>query len=105
MTFFRHMTLCERNGSLVNVIDTDQLPKSYTDQAPRTGARFALLAGELNKCFLAESQKRTFAYFENHAPGRHSLHVFPGYSHLDIFMGKNAARDIFPTILRELAGS
>ena len=105
MTFFRHMDLCERNGSLVNVIDTDRLPKSYTDQAPRTEARFVLLAGALNKCFLAESQERTFAYFEGYNPGYHSLHVFPDYSHLDIFLGKNAAHDIFPTILRELEGN
>lgn len=105
MTFFRHIERCERNGSLVNVIETDRLPKSYTDQAPRTDARFSFLAGALNKCFLPESQQRTFDHFEKHAPGRHSLHVFPGYSHLDIFMGKNAGRDIFPTILQELAAS
>jgi pimeloyl-ACP methyl ester carboxylesterase len=103
MTFFRHIDLCERNGSLVNVIDSDRLPKSYVDQAPRTKARFGFLAGALNKCFLAESQERTFAYFEQYEPGYHSLHVFPTYSHLDIFMGKNAADDVFPTILRELA--
>lgn len=102
MTFFRHMDLCERNGSLVNMVDDERLPKSYTDQAPRTEARIVLLAGALNKCFLAESQERTFAYFEKHRPGYHSLHVFPRYSHLDIFLGKNAAKDIFPTILREL---
>ena len=45
-------------GSLVNVIDSDRLPISYVDQAPRTKARFAFLAGALNKCFLAESQER-----------------------------------------------
>jgi len=27
----------------------------------------------------------------------------PGYSHLDVFMGKNAARDVFPLMLKELA--
>ena len=35
-------------------------------------------------------------------PGCHALHVLPGYSHLDVFMGKNAARDVFPLMLEEL---
>ena len=36
-------------------------------------------------------------------PARHhSLHVLPTYSHLDMFMGKSAARDVFPIIIDEL---
>jgi hypothetical protein len=30
------------------------------------------------------------------------MHVLPRYGHLDVFMGKDAARDIFPTIIDEL---
>ena len=32
-------------------------------------------------------------------PGRHSLHVFPGYGHQDVFMGKHCDRDVFPTFV------
>ncbi|HEX9484518.1 MAG TPA: hypothetical protein VF929_08045, partial [Gemmatimonadaceae bacterium] len=56
----------------------------------------------LNRCFLPESQQRTFAHFDALRPGYHSLHTFPAYSHLDVFMGKNAARDVFPIIAHEL---
>ena len=35
-------------------------------------------------------------------PGRHELHVFPGYGHQDPFMGKHVAEDVFPTFLRFL---
>jgi hypothetical protein len=28
--------------------------------------------------------------------------VFPKYGHQDVFMGKNAHRDVFPLILNEL---
>ena len=39
----------------------------------------------------------------NIQPGRHALHVVPGYGHLDIFLGRNAARDVFPGMVAELA--
>ena len=60
------------------------------------------MAGELNACFLPESQRRTYEWFEGQAPGRHGFHAFERYSHLDVFMGKDAARDTFPVILEEL---
>lgn len=28
--------------------------------------------------------------------------LFPDYNHLDVFIGKNAARDVVPLILKEL---
>jgi hypothetical protein len=28
--------------------------------------------------------------------------VLPGYSHLDVFFGQHASRDVFPLILEEL---
>lgn len=102
MTFFRHIGLCERHGSLVSLPGTSGLPKDFAAQAPETDARFAFLSGRKNLCFLTESQEQTFAFFERHRPGSHALHVFPDYSHLDIFMGQNAAADVFPTIEAEL---
>jgi len=36
---------------------------------------------------------------EKIAPGRHELHVFPGYGHQDPFMGNRVDRDIFPRLL------
>ncbi|MPZ64212.1 MAG: alpha/beta fold hydrolase [Pseudonocardiaceae bacterium] len=30
---------------------------------------------------------------------QHELHVFPGYGHQDVFMGRNAAVDVFPHLL------
>ena len=47
-------------------------------------------------------QRRTHDWFERHSPGRHSAHFFPGYGHLDIFMGQRADEDIFPVIVNEL---
>ncbi len=103
MTFFAQMNKCIRAGHLVAVSERDGLPSSYVDQAPQTDARIVLLAGEDNLCFLPESQARTFEFLEQHRPGRDALHRIKGYGHLDVFLGKNAAKDTYPLILEELA--
>jgi pimeloyl-ACP methyl ester carboxylesterase len=102
LTFFRQMRRCVDAGRLLSVDARPELPADFTAQPARTDARFAFLAGDQNACFLPASQRRTFEWFDRHAPGRHSLHVLPGYGHLDVFMGKDAARDTFPTIIDEL---
>ncbi len=55
-----------------------------------------------NTCFLAASQQRTFDYFDALAPGRHRLELLPGYTHLDVFLGREAHRNVFPLIVEAL---
>jgi hypothetical protein len=102
ITFFAQMRKCVAAGRLVSVEGRDELPRDFVAQPPRTDARFVFFTGLENRCFLPESQVRTFQWFESHQPGRHAIHELPGYSHLDVFMGKNAARDVFPLMLKEL---
>lgn len=102
LTFFAQMASSVRAGRLRPTGTVPGLPDDPVAGAPRTDARFALIAGRDNLCFLPESQERTFDHLERHAPGRHSLHVVDGYGHLDVFMGRYAARDTFPLILEEL---
>ena len=102
LTFFEQILRCVEKGNLVSVDDRPELPADFASQPPRTKARFAFFAGELNACFTAESQVRTHAWFERHDPGRHTVHVLPSYGHLDVFMGAHAAHDVFPTMLEEL---
>ncbi|MGH2627045.1 MAG: esterase, partial [Anaerolineales bacterium] len=82
-----------------------ELPADFTAQEPLTDARFAFFAGEENRCFLPESQVRTHEFFERFRPGYHSLHLVPGYGHLDIFMGRRAAQDVLPRMVAELERS
>ncbi len=65
-------------------------------------ARFAFLARERNVYFLAASQQRTYAFFQELRKDYHSLQVLPGYGHPYVFIGKNAVSDVFPIILEEL---
>ena len=102
MTFFQEMGKCIAAGHLVSSGKYDKLPASFVGQAPNTDARFVFLAGEFNHCFLPASQARTFDFFDRHAPGRHGFYELADYGHLDVFVGKHAARDTFPLILDEL---
>ncbi|GLW05163.1 hypothetical protein Misp01_02930 [Microtetraspora sp. NBRC 13810] len=102
LTFFQQMARCVRRGHLVSYERVKGLPDDYTAQEPRTAARVVFLAGERNRCFLPESQRRSHAFFSRFRPRFHSLHVLPRYSHLDMFLGRHAHRDVFPLIVREL---
>ncbi len=103
LTFFSQMAKCARRGNLVSVGRYKELPDDFCAQAPRTDARFVFLAGERNVCFLPESQRRSHEFFNRFRKGFHSLHTFPTYGHLDVFMGKNASSDTFPVIVNELS--
>lgn len=102
MSFFAQMDRCSRAGHLVPVDDLPALPSSFVARAPQTDARFVFLAGEDNRCFLPESQQRSFDFFAKHRPGRDTLHRISGYGHLDVFFGREACRDTYPLILEEL---
>jgi hypothetical protein len=103
VTFFKQILACVKAGHLVSVDGRRELPESFVAQPPRTDARFAFLTGEENNCFVPESQHRTWEWFDAHAPRRHTYHSFPGYGHLDIFIGQRASEEVFPVIVDELA--
>lgn len=98
MTFFDHIKKCVRSGTLVSADGS----VDYAGAAPKTNARFVFFSGKLNKCFRSESQVNSYNYFNKIRGGFHQLHLYDTYSHLDIFFGKNAYTDIFPTMIKEL---
>ncbi|MDH3752910.1 MAG: alpha/beta hydrolase [Acidimicrobiia bacterium] len=102
-TFFSQIHAGVAAAQLVTVDGDQRLPRRPADQPPRSDARFVFLAGRDNKCFLPESQERTYEWFDRNSSADHSLHLFADYGHLDVFIGENAARDIFPVIIDELA--
>jgi hypothetical protein len=102
LTFFEQMVRCIHAGHLVPVEHRKELPADFVAQAPLTDSRFAFIAGLNNRCFLADSQRRTFEFFDGYRRNYHTFRPIADYGHLDIFIGKNAARDVFPLILEEL---
>jgi pimeloyl-ACP methyl ester carboxylesterase len=103
LTFWMQIRRCVRDGHLISIEGRPELPASFVAQAPQTDARFSFITGGANNCFAPESQRRTFDWFERREPGRHSLHIVPGYGHMDVFIGEHAGSDWHPIILGELA--
>ena len=102
LTFFSRSCAASRPVICSRSTSTPSCRTTSAPQPPATDARFAFLAGAMNTCFTADSQRATHAWFDRPRPRRHTLHVFAGYGHLDVFMGRRAAEDIFPTIVAEL---
>ena len=96
LTFFKQIAKSARVGRLLPTGTVPGMPLDPLSGPPAKHARFHLMAGTHNRCFLPESQTRTYEYLESHDPGRHSIEYLKGYGHLDVFMGKYAARDVFP---------
>lgn len=99
LSFFSHMQKCVKSGALVR---NDKGAGGYTEKAPMTTARFVLFAGKKNKCFSPKSQENTYEYLNKLQPGLHKLYLLDDYSHLDVFFGKNAHKDVFPKMINEL---
>jgi hypothetical protein len=102
ITFFQQMARCVRHGHLVSLQQNKELPADFTAQPPQTDARFSFFTGKRNLCFLPESQEQTYKFFSEHRKNYHTLNAFSEYGHLDMFMGKDAAHDVFPKMAEEL---
>ncbi|HEX8536881.1 MAG TPA: esterase, partial [Cystobacter sp.] len=102
LSFFRQMLESLSAGYMTPVDGYRELPQDVALRRPQTDARFVFMTGRGNRCFLAESQQRSYEALSRYRRGYHSLHVLPGYGHLDVFLGKNAPWDVFPLILAEL---
>lgn len=106
-SFFKQMGQCALAGHLVPSGAVSRLPDSFTDVELADISdlpRFTFMAGSANTCFLPSSQERTWRHFEERDPGRHHLRLLPGYSHLDVFIGRDAHRDVYPHIVSGLEG-
>ncbi len=102
-SFFEQMRRSVRAGHVVPVSDLYALPRDLLAGAPRTGARFTLLAGTRNTCFVPAAQERTHAWLDAHAPGRHALRLLDGRGHQDPWFARDADRDVHPVVLAALA--
>jgi hypothetical protein len=103
LSFLSHMQSCLKAGHIVSTGKyRDLLPDDFVAQAPRTDARVVFMTGDLNATFLPVSQEKTYDFFERFARGRHVLQKIHGYGHLDVFIGKHSASEVFPLIVDEL---
>ena len=74
---------------------------------PQKAARLALpisfVAGAGNELFFPETCIRTQRWLSAHNdPALYTRHIFDGYAHMDLFIGRDAARDVFPYLIEQL---
>lgn len=98
--YYRHMARMVRAGRAVRHDGRKHpdLPADYLAGAAEVRTPVLLTTGAENNVF-ADSNQVCYERLEAVAPGRHELEVFDGYGHQDVFMGRNAARDVFPRML------
>ena len=96
---FKQITRAVRAGHFVGADGED----AYLPRTDRLRIPIAFLHGEQNRLFLPEGSRLTYEHLQQaNGPELYTRHVFPGYAHMDCFIGKNAARDVYPTVLAEL---
>ena len=99
LTSFAHIRQFIRNGRLVDAAGADV----YVPNIGRLTTHVVLVQGRENELFLAEGSARTEQWIrEHHGPGSCMRLVIPDYAHLDCFIGRSAARDVFPLLVHEL---
>ncbi|MEZ3160269.1 alpha/beta fold hydrolase [Microbacterium sp. BWT-B31] len=99
MTTLRHITRILREDHAVSY-DGDH---DYLDGADNMRVPIAFLHGVENRLFLPEGSALTYEWLrEQNGPELYSRHVVPGYAHMDCFIGKDAARDVYPLIAAQL---
>ena len=98
---FEQLSLIMQRGKAV---DADGANSYLTPQkAKRLALPISFMAGAGNQLFFPETSLRTQAWLSRfNDPALYRREVFEGYAHMDLFVGKNAARDVYPWIVQEL---
>ncbi|WP_299193924.1 GMC family oxidoreductase N-terminal domain-containing protein [uncultured Erythrobacter sp.] len=98
---FKQLQDIMRKGLAVNA---DGKPV-YTDEdaARRLALPITFLSGATNQIFYPESGQRTRVWLSEHnGSAFYRQRIIPDYGHMDLFIGRNAHRDVTPRILEEL---
>ncbi|HEX5474617.1 MAG TPA: alpha/beta fold hydrolase [Vicinamibacterales bacterium] len=103
MHYYRHVRKMLRAGGTAVKYDPSNpthraLPDDYFQYAREIETPVLLITGRHNRVF-TDSNIECYRRLEALVPGRHQLHVFDGYGHQDVFMGRNTHADVFPRLL------
>lgn len=99
MGTFKQITRALRAGHIVSAHGEDV----YLPHVERLKLPIAFIHGAHNRLFLPEGSALTFEYLkEKNGAAYYTRHVFEDYAHMDCFIGRNAARDVFPIVTAEL---
>lgn len=98
---FAHLQDIMRAGLAVN--QDGEAAYTDADAARRLALPITFLSGATNQIFYPESGQRTRVWLSQ-ANGKdlYNQRIIPEYGHMDLFIGRNAHRDVTPVLLEEL---
>jgi pimeloyl-ACP methyl ester carboxylesterase len=100
MTFFEHMGVMVRKGG--RAVDA-QGRDVYLSNTDRYRMPISFITGERNRMFLPRGLAASHDLLRTaNGPELYTRHVIDGYAHLDLWLGRDAERDVFPIALAEL---
>ncbi|HEU5182174.1 MAG TPA: GMC family oxidoreductase N-terminal domain-containing protein [Candidatus Polarisedimenticolia bacterium] len=96
---FEHILLMIRKDRVVDAKGKD----TYLPNAARLKMPITFIQGADNGLFLPEGSLKTYRFLcEANGKEQYAHIMIPKFAHMDCFVGKEAVRDVFPTILLEL---
>ncbi len=96
---FNHILTTVAKGQVVDEQGNDV----YMPNVGKLKIPITFIQGADNQLFLPEGTHKTFQYVsEKNGSDNYMLITFPNYGHMDCFVGKTAATDIYPTICAQL---
>jgi pimeloyl-ACP methyl ester carboxylesterase len=100
MTFFEHMgVMVRKGGRAVDARGRDV----YLSNTDRYRMPISFITGSRNRMFLPRGIEATHEMLRAaNGPALYTRHVMDGYAHLDLWLGRDAERDVFPIALAEL---
>jgi pimeloyl-ACP methyl ester carboxylesterase len=99
MTFFEHMGVMVRRGRAVDMQGRD----AYLARPDRFRMPISFITGEHNRMFLPRGLATTYHQLRAaNGAALYTHHVVPDYAHLDLWLGRDVERDVFPIVLGEL---
>ncbi len=98
---FEQLTLMMQRSKAVDAEGRDVYV--VPEKAARLALPISFVAGAKNQLFFPETCIRTQTWLSAYNdPALYTRHVFEDYAHMDLFIGRDAARDVFPYLIRQL---
>jgi cholesterol oxidase len=99
LTALKHITRMIQKGHVVDKDGND----TYLPNSSRLAFPIAFIHGEVNRMFLPKGSELTYNFLrEKNGDQWYTRTLFPGYSHMDCFIGRDAAKDVYPVVAAEL---
>ncbi|HET8577525.1 MAG TPA: GMC oxidoreductase [Methylomirabilota bacterium] len=106
LTAMKHLAVMIREGQLVDAEGRDVYVGNDLghDRRFRLTLPISFMHGSLNRAFLPRSTLKTYEWLvEKNDRAWYQRQEFPEYGHMDCFVGRRAAEDVYPWIAAQLA--